>query len=251
MKCGVVGLFCLIMLGSQQGMGQPDISTTWENAATAYAEADYIAAAQLYQSLLPQHKDAALLHYNLANCYYRLDQVAQAILHYQRALKLQPGNEEARANLKLAHNRVEEAVLPLPEFFLQRWVRQGSWLCTPVGWGIISLLFLWGSVGLAIYNLLRGGNRIRNRVSYTLAGMCVLSILLGAVRFTDLRSDDHGVIMDTSLTLLAAPDSESAAVRQISAGETVEILDILDVFYKVRLVNYEEGWVPQRAVERI
>ena len=51
--------------------------------------------------------------------------------------------------------------------------------------------------------------------------------------------------------LMIAPDAESQEVRIISEGEKVRMLDRLDSYIKVRLPNYEEGWIEEREVEVI
>ena len=45
------------------------------------------------------------LFYNLANAQYRLGNLGQAILNYERALALEPRHPEAAANLRLVRDK--------------------------------------------------------------------------------------------------------------------------------------------------
>lgn len=58
-----------------------------------------------------QNYPDALRQYNMGNCYYRLNQPGMAALCYARALQLNPGYKEARANLAFIQ-RKEGALLP-------------------------------------------------------------------------------------------------------------------------------------------
>ena len=54
---------------------------------SAYMKNDYAAAIQIYETLL-QQGEAAELYYNLGNSYYKSNNIAKAILNYERALLL-------------------------------------------------------------------------------------------------------------------------------------------------------------------
>ena len=45
------------------------------------------------------------IYYNLGNSYYKADDIARAILNYERALLLEPGNADIRANLEIARSK--------------------------------------------------------------------------------------------------------------------------------------------------
>ena len=71
-------------------------SNTLEDATkaegdSAYIKEDYAAAIQIYEALL-KNGEAADVYYNLGNSYYKIGEIAKAVLNYERALLLQPGN---------------------------------------------------------------------------------------------------------------------------------------------------------------
>ena len=96
-------------------------SNTLEDATkaegdSAYIKEDYAAAIQIYEALL-KNGEAADVYYNLGNSYYKIGEIAKAVLNYERALLLQPGNGDIRANLEVARAKTIDKVEPVPEVF--------------------------------------------------------------------------------------------------------------------------------------
>ena len=93
------------------GVGTAGVAVSQESpeaevaaAARSYDAGDYESAAASYRRLLagPEGLDRAALHYNLGNAEYRTGRLGYAMLHWERALAIQPGDGDARANVALA-----------------------------------------------------------------------------------------------------------------------------------------------------
>ena len=95
-----------------------------EEAARRYDAGDYREAAEIWRALLREAAvrpegaagpgsapgagwDRAALHYNLGNAEFRDGRLGYAMLHWERALRLRPGDPEARANLALARSLLD------------------------------------------------------------------------------------------------------------------------------------------------
>ena len=63
--------------------------STFDEANAAYADGRYEEAAALYQAMIDEQPDA-VLYYNLGNARFKQGELAQAILNYERALRLKP-----------------------------------------------------------------------------------------------------------------------------------------------------------------
>ena len=152
MKKWLVILSLLLQTG--WGMAQePDAS---QQAETFYREGKYQEAAGIYNQILTQGLESAKLYYNLGNCYYKLGENTKAILNYERSLLLNPGDADARYNLKMAQNQVVDKIEVLPELFLVRWYKAfcflffrrpmglylcGSFPCVSGDGSLVSLFF--------------------------------------------------------------------------------------------------------------
>ena len=91
-------------------------------ANESYSREDYKKAAELYEKVLQDEGISSDLYYNLGNAYYKDKQYAKAILNYERALLLSPGNEDARFNLNMANSHITDKIEPVGSFFLTVWI---------------------------------------------------------------------------------------------------------------------------------
>ena len=71
-----------------------------DSANAAYAKNSFTEAIKLYTSILKSNQSAAI-YYNLGNAYYKSNNMAFAILNYERAKKINPNDEDINFNLKL------------------------------------------------------------------------------------------------------------------------------------------------------
>jgi len=90
-------------------------------ANRAYAAGAYTEAAETYKKVVALGLESGDLYYNMGNAYFKMNDYAHAILYYERAKRLDPGNEDIDFNLKVANNKIADQIEPLPELFYKRW----------------------------------------------------------------------------------------------------------------------------------
>src|SRR5690606_3967693 len=95
-------------------------------------------AIEVYKDLINSGFEGTSLYYNLGNSYYRTGKIGLAILYYEKALKLSPGDEDIRHNLALANLKTIDKVESLPKFFLFEWWDSLLTLFTISGWTILT-----------------------------------------------------------------------------------------------------------------
>lgn len=120
---------------------------------SAYMRNDYVSAIQIYENLLKKG-EAAEIYYNLGNSYYKAGDIARAILNYERASLLQPGNTDIRANLEIARSKTIDKVTPLPEIFFVAWTKIMINSLNADVWaklGIVCFIFLLISLYLSFF----------------------------------------------------------------------------------------------------
>ena len=81
-----------------------------------YEAGDYRKALESYAAIAAMGYESGPLYFNLGNCYYKLNETGQAILHYERAARLIPGDEDLEVNLSLARLKVVDRIPELPRF---------------------------------------------------------------------------------------------------------------------------------------
>ncbi len=80
-------------------------ATTLGDANRAFADGNFQAAAESYESLIAEHGPDSSLYYNLGNARQKLGQTGPAVLAYERALLLSPRDPDLIANLALARKQ--------------------------------------------------------------------------------------------------------------------------------------------------
>jgi tetratricopeptide (TPR) repeat protein len=82
----------------------------FDRAGSDYHEGRFDEAAKGYEAIVARGIDDARVHYNLANAYFKLGRLGPAILEYERSLRLDPTDGEARDNLVLARGLLRDKV---------------------------------------------------------------------------------------------------------------------------------------------
>ena len=246
-------LCCIIWIVVASGRlcAQQDQDDLWISAQDAYLSDDLTTAAMKFEQFLNRSPRSAAAMYNLANCYLQQGDVGRAVLYYERALKLRPNDPDIRHNLSIAKSRRTSSVVEIREFFAKRWLRKISEIMTPSGWAIISIISFWCCAGGVALKLRSGRWRIPRWITGAFLLCFLLSLLMSMQRNFEMQRNDRAVVMRDETILTLAPDPKSKRIAKVDAGEKVLILDSLDTYFKIRLANFEQGWIAVNAIERI
>jgi len=243
----IVGI--LVFIAALPGGNAQSANDLWQLATEQYNSEDYTSATMNYRQI-ERELVSFELYFNLGNCYYQLDSVANSILYFEKAIKQNPRNGQARENLELAIDQREDPISSIDEFFLKKWTNRMSDMLPPLGWGLVGLIFLWLAVWILVKSIRQNTLRL-DRIRYGLSITAfLLCLFFGFVAFQNQTDSDYAIVMQ-SLDVKVAPDVLSATTRTITEGEKVMIIDKLEDFYKVRFVNYEHGWLPKSAIRHI
>lgn len=235
-------------------IGMPQNTDLAIQAETFYREGKYMEAADAYNKILSNGKESAKLYYNLGNCYYKLGENTKAILNYERSLLINPGDADARYNLKMAQNLVVDKIEVLPEIFFLRWYKAFVSYFSADQWAYISLvlfLLFLGMVALFFYST----RMILKKTGFTV-GIITLLLTIMSVVFTVKQNNriterEFGIIMTPSVTVKGAPDNSGTDLFVIHEGLKVRIIGTLGDWVNVRLGDGNEGWVVNKDVEKI
>lgn len=236
------------------GQEQESPQIIFQKANKAYQDGEYSAAVVAYEQLLAKKWASADLYYNLGSSYLQIDRMGPAILYLERALIQAPGEEDISHNLELARSRLQDDISEIPLFFLTRWWQNMSLAASATVWAILGLLLLFlGAAGL--FRWMTGTTREQRKQGF-LFGLPLLvlgfiPILLAFNRLQLEENSSFAILQAQEVALQAAPDEGSTVVFNLHEGTKVKILDEIGEWYKVRLPNGDQGWLPEGAMERI
>ena len=221
-----------------------------EKAAAAYAEGRYATAAEIYQSIAREHGVSASLYYDLGAAQREAGQLGAAILSFERARWLAPGDREIAAALRVAR---EQAGAPPAD---ERWWRRARDLASPDGWALVAGIALsLACAGTALLLLEPAWVVARRRAQGLLRAASALSagaLVVAALACASLASETaQAVVLSPDLALRIAPFAEAEPGAALSIGERVRVEQRHGDFLRVRADSERAGWVPAASVGAI
>jgi tetratricopeptide (TPR) repeat protein len=220
-----------------------------EAANTAYLAGDFAAAAEAYGALVAEGFESATLHLNRGNALLRFGRRGPAIASYERALRLAPGDPDARANLALARATNVDRVLGAEErSFTARVVAR-------VSDGGATTLFLaaWLALWTALALRLRAAHHARAPLAAAAIAAAVLAVGAGALlagRAAERRAAS-AIVVTPVAPVREGPAPTLRAAFELHEGTRVRVLEASGESARVRLENGLEGWIAAGALEVI
>ena len=221
---------------------------------SAYIRNDFAAAIQIYETLL-QNGEAPEIYYNLGNSYYKSGDIARAILNYERALLLSPGNADIRANLEVARAKTIDKVTPIPEIFFVTWTKSLINCLNADTWAKYGIAFFFLMLGaLALFFL---SKQIRLKKTGFICGLAclvfaVLCNVFAAQQKRTLMQRNKAIILSPSVTVRSTPSESGTSLFVLHEGHKVEIKDnTMHEWKEISLEDGKVGWIPASDIEVI
>ncbi len=229
-------------------------SVTKKNGDEAYLKGNYQQAISDYKELLKRGKSADL-YYNLGNAYYRSDSLPQAILAYERASLLSPGDKDIRFNLQFARSKTIDKITPKSEMFFVTWYRSLVNLVGIDSWSNLSLFSLTLSLLLLLAYLFAPLVSLRKIGFFGSAGFFMVFVLSTVFAYQQrqvIESHCGAIVMTPSVNVKQTPDAKGSDAFVLHEGTRVEITDAsLSQWRGIRLSDGREGWLATSHLEPI
>lgn len=251
----ILAIFLSVLLSI--GLMAQDTEAIFQQANAAYTAGEYAQAIALYDSLGKLGYTSPGIHYNLGNAHYKLNHIASAILHFERALKLDPGMEDAAYNLKLANLRVVDNVKPVPQLFIVEWLQNMVTGRSAGQWAIIALVLLWLAMMAGIAFLYIGVPQIKRLGFFggiVLLFLSLVSVGISLQRLSAERSSGEGIVRSKNVYVKDAPNGSTDLVI-LHEGIKVNVMGTNENWVKIRVedANIGEviGFIKQESIEVI
>ena len=247
-------LLLLMPFGLQaQALSYPD--SLWNAGVEAYTGGDYASALKDWQDVQATGLMSKELYYNLGNAYFKDGQIAPAILWYERALRLDPSDDDIRYNLDYARALTQDRIDEVPEIFFEQWGHAMCYLLPSNTWAVISLVFLALTVALALLFLL-GSTSLRRKLGF-FAGIVTLLIAFLGWDFAqwqrqEARRQDLAIVMRPVISVKSSPSPSGAKdLFILHEGTRVRILDNVSGYSQIEIADGRQGWIPAGEIEVI
>lgn len=234
------------------------LKNTIHQAQLEYQDANYKKAIELLEAEIQEQKAHGYvspeLYYNLGNAYFRMNEFAQAILNYERALLYNPGDRDIRHNIEYTQTKIEDKILTADNFFLQIWFEGLQNLMTSNSWASISVVFFILFIGCLFLFFFSPVLKLKKTGFY--AGMILFVFLIITNIFAvnqknKIENRDTAIVMAGSAPVVSAPNTASKELFILHAGTKVEITKTDGGWYEIEIDNGSVGWIEKDKVEII
>ena len=225
------------------------------HADSAYSNNDFASAVYLYENILANQGESADVYYNLGNSYYKMDNIAKAILNYEKALLLNPGNGDIRFNLELAQSKTVDKVTPMSEMFFITWTKSLINTMNEKGWarmGITTFIIMLAALALYFFSKKIALKKTGFIVAVSMLLVCIVSNIFASSQKTDAQNHDTAIIMAPSVTVKSTPNEGGTELFILHEGRKVNIKDnTMREWKEIQLEDGNAGWVPASVIEII
>ena len=228
---------------------------TLADADSAYIQGDYLTAIDIYQSVIENQGVNATLYMNLGNCWLKRDEIAKAILYYERAYLLDPSDPDIRFNLDLARTKTVDKVNAVNQLFIVVWFKKLLAVLDVNGWAVMTVILFALTIiltGVLLFSKKSGLRKISFSFSVFFLLLSILSFIFATTQMGDIRERDTAIIMSPSVTVKSTPTSAGTDLFIIHEGRKVKILDSsMKEWVEIRLEDGNTGWIPVDVMEII
>jgi tetratricopeptide (TPR) repeat protein len=239
------------------GTLRPEVAQVefYQEGNRQYQEGDFEGALASYLRLVEAGFESGEVYYNLGNTYFKLGDLAQSILYYERAHRLLPVDADVQANLDLARSLTVDEIEPLPRF----------WLFSAVEWWVdllprtllivvVAASYLLGT-GVLLLLILNRGAAVSvwgPRIALACGAVFLVFGLNLAIRESDVGRAQEAVVLQTQVDVKSAPlDDEALTVFTVHEGTKVRIDRLSEEWAEVVLEDGRVGWVSVGVLETI
>ena len=225
-----------------------------KKAAVLYSQSHYAEAATIYEHILVKFGVSDKLYYNLGNAYYKSKNLAPAILNYERALRLNPGDRDARFNLEMCQAKISDKIEPIGVFFVARWFKTfGNSLNSNAWAGISIFFFIFFITCLFIYFFTKSSwlKKIGFFVGILSISLSILTLVYCGEQHHRIVKPDTAILYAPTVTVKSSPDESGSDLFIIHEGCKVKVLSVLGTWSEIELEDGNIGWLESNNIQMI
>jgi len=247
-------LILLFLLIFNNSFAQNQNEELFSKANSLYKNGNHQEAINLYEQLTNDNLVSSELYFNLGNCYYKLNKVAPSIYNYEKALKLNPKNEDAQNNLVFANRLTLDRIETLPETIFQKINSSYLKKIALNTWSYFSIVL---TLLLTLFFLLfhYAYNPIYKRLFFILSSISlllfVITFSISFNQYSAQKNNKEAIIFVTETSIQSEPTTNANEAFVLHEGTKVFIIDKVDSWLKIKLIDGKIGWILSEKLKEL
>ncbi|GAB7255880.1 tetratricopeptide repeat protein [Polaribacter sp. OB-PA-B3] len=237
-------LFLLLLIANS--LAAQNIDSLFNSANELYRNGNYDKAIESYKQILKQDVVSDELFYNLGNSYYKLNKVGPSIFYYEKALQLNPLNQDVKNNLVFAKRLALDNIEEVPKTFFQKFNANYLQKLSYDEWAAVTIVFVLLSAILFLLFYF-AYKPIKKRFFFTVAiisfilFLATISVTYNQYNFS--KNTKQAIVFSSKTEVRNAPTLNSEEVFTLHEGTKVIVLDAVDNWKKIKLADGKIGWI--------
>lgn len=244
-------LICFFLVGA---VGFPQNELLFEEANAAYQAGDYEVAASKYEEILDKGETSAELYYNLGNAYYKLNKVAPSIYYYEKALQLDPKDEDILNNIEFARNMAIDDIEAVEKAGLDKWVNELISVFSFSTWAILAISFSVLFVFFFLWYYFSGSSlakRILFGVAIGCLVFCMLSVVFAFQQRSYIEDNQFAIVFSEEAEVRDEPNLRGESSFELHEGTKARLLENYQEWTKIELANGAQGWMKTEDLRKL
>ena len=228
--------------------------SAFEQGNALYLKENYEAAIKSYESILNTGKQSPEVYFNLGNCYYKLHKIAPAIFNYEKALLLNPNDEEIKTNLDFAKKMAIDDIKIVPKVGFNKLIADftssfhyDTWAWMAI---VFALVFLLTFIGYYFSE-----TTFLKRVFFIGMFVWLLGIGLSATSAfyekSRISNEKPAIVFAESVSVKSEPKATAQEAFLLHEGAKVYIVESIANWKKIELTDETTGWIEESAIKEL
>jgi tetratricopeptide (TPR) repeat protein len=219
------------------------------DAVKLYEAREYADAAEAFQGLARDGIQNGGLYYNIANAHLKNDRLGPAILWYERALQLNPGDPDLKFNLEYARSLLEDEPADIGSpvlqvlFFWKNLLGVSAWQWLGLGAGLV-FWCLWAATFFLHKPVLKP-------IKYGFLALALISSGTAAYLKHAPALHPRAVILGKAVSVRSGLSADTTELFVLHEGTLVAVDKQVDGFLKIEYAEDKIGWVSDTMAEII
>ena len=246
----------LFILPGNDLFAAPAVDNLFLKANRFYLDGNFKEAVSAYKAILQKIDYNSIISpgssgevfYNMGNCYHRLGENGRAILNYERASRLLPRDSDLNYNLEYLKETVKDKIESNGNsiFGIFFWIKSFSGKELFTVFSAVSFFFFFLLILRLYYKT--------EFIFYMLIISFIIYLISGisfGIKSYQLKFDSRAVVLDTSASVLAGPDTGDTLLFKIHEGTILFFERKEQNFSLIRFQDGRRGWLLSSSIASI
>lgn len=222
------------------------------NANSLYKSGKYQEAIKLYKKIETTKNISSELYFNLGNANYKLNKVAPSIYNYEKAILLNPLNKDAKNNLIIAKRLTLDRIEELPKSILQKINQNLLKKLSYNTWAVITIVlsFLGCFLFLCYYF---SYNTSKKRLFFSTSVLSslffIVTLVITSSQYNQSKNTIEAIVFTEEIEVKSEPTKDSNEIFTLHEGTKVKVLDTVDDWSKIKLIDGKTGWIISKGIK--